>query len=62
MAAGTVQTLYTPLDQAVMLQKYSGEGKGPCGPSCLAIIERRSIREVLQDWKPRFGEYRGWAA
>ncbi len=56
------QTLYTPPDQALMLQRYSGEGKGPCGPSCLAVIECRPINHVLQDWHGLFGDFRGWAA
>ncbi len=58
----SLRQLYTPPDQEGMLEKYRGKGKGPCGPSCLAIIERRRIKDVLADWKVLFGEYRGWAA
>jgi len=45
-----------------MLERYSHGTNGPCGPACLAVIERRPIRDVLADWQPLFGDYRGWAA
>jgi len=53
--------LYSPFDLPLMLKKYSGEGNGPCGLACIAVIEHRNISEVLKDWQPLFGEYRGYA-
>jgi len=54
--------LYTPNDVKQMLERYHvKDGDGPCGPACLAVIERRDIGAVLEDWRTFFGEYRGWA-
>ncbi len=57
-----MKSLFTPADSRQMVRKYQAkEGDGPCGPACLAVIERRPIMFVLDDWKELFGEYRGWA-
>ena len=53
--------LYVPDDNMEQRIKWEDEGAGSCGPSCMSIIEHKSIKEVLEDWKTINGEYKTWA-
>ena len=44
-----------------MTEKYLGEGKGICGQSCLAVIERTSIKEILENWEDMGIEFKGYS-
>ncbi len=51
---------YIPYDNQRLTKKYIGEGKGICGISCLAIIEKRTIKNVLRDFDFKY-KFKGYA-
>jgi len=51
----------TPEDNELMTEKYKIEKGGICGQSCLAIIEKSSIQEVMDNWRKLDMEFKGWS-
>lgn len=51
---------YIPSDNQELTQKYLGEGKGIYGISCLAIIEKRKVNAILNEFEEKFG-FKGYA-
>ena len=50
-----------PKDTKLMTKKYLIEKGGICGQSCLAVIEKITIREVLYNWVGMGLEWKGWS-
>lgn len=55
------QELIIPKDNKEMTKRFMVDKGGICGLACLALIERRRISEVMQDWKKIFGKFEGYA-
>ena len=53
--------LYTPQDTEQMTKKMRIEKGGICGQACLAVIEKSSIKCVLDNWKSMGLEFKGWS-
>jgi hypothetical protein len=51
----------TPEDNELMTEKYKIEKGGICGQSCLAVIEKSSIQEVMDNWRKLDMEFKGWS-
>ena len=51
----------TPKDNELMTEKYKIEKGGICGQSCLAVIEKSSIQEVMDNWNKLDMEFKGWS-
>lgn len=41
---------YEPEDNQTLRLQYESEGKGTCGPAVIAVITRKTVRSVLDDW------------
>jgi len=52
----------TPEDNKLMTEKYKIEKGGICGQSCLAVIEKSSIQEVMNNWSKLDMEFKGWSS
>ena len=52
---------YTPTDCKSMTEQYRIDGGGICGQSCLAVIERTTIKNILNNWKKMGIEFKGWS-
>ncbi len=50
-----------PIDNKIATEYYLQDNGGICGQSCLAVIEKRSISDILKDWNKYFGVFRGWS-
>jgi len=50
-----------PKDNKEMTERFTIDKGGICGLSCLAVIESKSISDVLNDWKNFFGDFKGYA-
>lgn len=50
-----------PKDNDFMTDKYKIERGGICGQACLAIIEKSSIKEVMDNWKKLNMEFKGYS-
>lgn len=50
-----------PSDVKEMTQKYLIDKGGICGQACLAVIERLTISEVMDNWKSLGIEFKGWS-
>ena len=55
------QNFKTPEDNELMTEKYKIEKGGICGQSCLAVIEKSSIQEVMNNWRKLEMEFKGWS-
>lgn len=51
---------YIPSDNDQLTKRFEAEGKGICGISCLAIIEKREVKNTLKDFDLMFG-FKGYA-
>ena len=52
---------FIPSDVKEMTEKYLIDKGGICGQSCLAVIEKSSINNVLENWIDMGLEWKGWS-
>lgn len=52
---------FIPQDCKETTEKYLIDRGGICGQSCLAVIEKNSIQEVLDNWKDMGIEFKGYS-
>lgn len=53
--------IHTPSDNQEMTEKYLKDKGGVCGQCCIAVIERSSVKDVLENWQDMGLEWKGWS-
>lgn len=54
-------SVHAPSDCRRLTEQYKKDKGGICGQACLAVIEGKTIQNVLDEWQKLFGGFKGWS-